>query len=307
MPCCSEGPRDGCDEPSRFGPCRVSRSRRRKLQVFRTAVFLVMGAFFLVPIGAMFEFSTRGSGVTAPRTLDAWTAIGKVPDLLPAISVSLQLAAITAVAMLVLLLPTMVWVRLRLPGLSRTVEFICLLPLTVPAIALVVGMVPLYRWIGPNLSDSILTLSFAYLILVLPYTYRTLDAGLSAIDLKTLSAAARSLGARWGTVMLRVVVPNMSSAILNASLISVALVLGEFTFANLLAYENLQVAINYVSLVDAGTSIAVAVAALLFAFALLMILSFVGRPPVPVAKAEDADFELGKTVSLSGGLVGRAR
>jgi uncharacterized membrane protein len=83
-------------------------------------------------------------------------------------------------------------------------------------------------------------------------------------------------------------------------------VLGEFTFANLLAYENLQVAINYVSLVDAGTSIAVAVAALLFAFALLMILSFVGRPPVPVAKAEDAEFRVSQTVGLSGGLIGRA-
>ena len=264
----------------------MSRSRRRKLQVFRTAVFLVMGAFFLVPIGAMFEFSTRGNGVTAPRTLDAWTAIGKVPDLLPAISVSLQLAAITAVSMLVLLLPTMVWVRLRLPGLSRIVEFICLLPLTVPAIALVVGMVPLYRWIGPNLSDSILTLAFAYLILVLPYTYRTLDAGLAAIDLKTLSEAARSLGAGWGTVMLRVVVPNMSSAILNACLLAVALVLGEFTFANLLAFENLQVAIFFVGSVSAGTSIAVAVASLLFAFVLLMILSFVGRPRERVAREE---------------------
>src|SRR5229473_1854322 len=125
MRCSSDEPRDGCDERSLLGRCRMTRSRRRKLQVFRTAVFLVLGAFFLVPIGAMFEFSTRGNGVAAPRTLDAWTAIAKVPELLPAISVSLQLAAITAVAMLVLLLPTMVWVRLRIPGLSRIVEFIC--------------------------------------------------------------------------------------------------------------------------------------------------------------------------------------
>ena len=261
-------------------------------------VFLVLGAFFLVPIGAMFEFSTRGNSTNAPRTLDAWTAIVKVPDLVQAITVSLQLAAITSVAMLVLLLPTMVWVRLRLPALNRVIEFICLLPLIVPAIALVVGMVPLYRWIGVNLSDSILTLSFAYLILVLPYTYRTLDAGLAAIDLKTLTEAARSLGAGWGTVMLRVVVPNMSSAILNACLLSVALVLGEFTFANLLAFENLQVAILYVALVSAGTSIAVAVASLLFAFTLLMILSFVGRPRQRVAPEAE-------TMALYGIQVGR--
>src|SRR5438552_16626376 len=114
--------------------------------------------------------------------------------------------------MLGLLLPTMVWVRLRLPRLNRIVEFICLMPLTVPAVALVVGIKPLYIWISLNFTDSILTLSFAYLILVLPYAYRSLDAGLAAIDLKTLTVPARTIGAGWGTVMLRVVVPNMPAA-----------------------------------------------------------------------------------------------
>jgi putative spermidine/putrescine transport system permease protein len=256
----------------------MMRSRRLKLQLFRVIVLLVMGAYFLVPIGAMFEFSTRGNSATAPRTLEAWTNIAKTPDLIDAITASLELAVITSIAMLAILLPTMVWVRLRLPGLHRIIEFLCLLPLTIPAIALVVGLVPISRWMRINISDSILMLAFFYLILVLPYSYRALDAGLAAIDIKTLSEAARSLGAGWGTVMLRVIVPNMSSALLNASVLSVAVVLGEYTFANLLSYENLQVAIAYVGLTSAGTSVAVAVASLLFAFVLLMILSFVGRP-----------------------------
>jgi putative spermidine/putrescine transport system permease protein len=267
----------------------VNRSRLIKLRLFRTAVFLVMGAFFLIPIGAMFEFSTRGNGVNAPRTLDAWTQIAKSPDLVAGITASVQLAAITPVAMLILLLPTMVWVRLRVPGLSRVVEFICLLPLTVPAIALVVGLRPIYVWININVTDSILALSFAYLILVLPYAYRSLDAGLSTIDLKTLSEAARSLGAGWGTVMWRVVVPNMSSAILNACLLSVALVLGEYTLANLLNFQNMQVEIAYMGLVSAGTSIAVAVASLLFAFVLLMAISFFGRRRRPSLAAAGTD------------------
>jgi putative spermidine/putrescine transport system permease protein len=262
----------------------MSRSRRTRLRVFRGVVFLVMGAFFLVPIAAMFEFSTRGRAVTDPRTMVAWTNILKTPDLVDAITASLELAAITSIAMLVLLIPTMVWVRLRLPSLNRIIEFLSLLPLTIPAIALVVGIFPISRWMRINISDSILMLSFFYLILVMPYSYRALDAGLAAIDVKTLSEAARSLGAGWGTVMVRVIVPNMSSAILNASLLSVAVVLGEYTFANLLTYENLQVAIAYVGLTSATTSIAVAVASLLFAFVLLLILSFVGNLRYRVAR-----------------------
>ena len=268
------------------------RARRIKLQIYRVVVFVLMGAFFLVPIGAMVEFSTRGNSINSPRTLESWTAIGTTPGLSDAIVASLELAVITSILMLAILLPTMVWVRLRLPGLSRTIEFICLMPLTVPAIALVVGIRPLYNWISINISDSILVLSFAYVILVMPYAYRSLDAGLAAIDLKTLSEAARSLGSGWGTIMVRIVVPNMRTAILNAALLSVALVLGEYTFANIMNYENLQVAIAYVSLVSAGTSIAVAVAALLFAFVLLLVISLVGRRRKPslAAAGTDAQF-----------------
>jgi len=264
----------------------MSRTRRLKLQVFRVIVFLVLGAFFLVPIGAMFEFSTRGSGENAPRTLAAWQTIFQTPDLVAAILASLALAVITSAGMLLLLVPTMIWVRLRLPGLSRVVEFLCLLPLTIPAIVLVAGLAPEYRWMNINLSDSILTLAFVYLILVLPYTYRTLQTGLAAIDVKTLSEAARSLGAGWGTVMGRIIVPNMWSALLNAALLSVAVVLGEFTIANLLNYENLQVAIALLGRANAGVSIAVAVASLMFAFILLVILSFFGRPRARVARLE---------------------
>jgi putative spermidine/putrescine transport system permease protein len=126
-----------------------------------------------------------------------------------------------------------------------------------------------------------------YLVLVLPYTYRTLHTGLAAIDVKTLSEAARSLGAGWPTVMGRIIVPNMWSALLNACLLSVAVVLGEFTIANLLNYENLQVAIFLVGKANAGVSIAVAVASLTFAFFLLVILSFFGRSRARVARLED--------------------
>ena len=82
---------------------------------------------------------------------------------------------------------------------AALVEFVCLLPLTIPAIVLVVGLAPVYAWITYLLGESPLTLTFAYIVLVLPFAYRALDAGLSAIDVVTLAEAARSLGASWAT------------------------------------------------------------------------------------------------------------
>ena len=72
----------------------------------------------------------------------------------------------------------MIWVRLRLPRMRRVVEYICLLPLTIPALVLVVGLAPIYLWVTYFFGDSPLTLAFAYVILVLPYAYRAIDSGL---------------------------------------------------------------------------------------------------------------------------------
>jgi putative spermidine/putrescine transport system permease protein len=73
-----------------------------------------------------------------------------------------------------------------------------------------------------------------------------------------------------------VITPNISNAILNATLLSVALVLGEYTIANNLLYNNLQVELVHLGRDNAGVSIAVAAAALLFAFVLLIAITFVG-------------------------------
>ena len=93
--------------------------RHRRLQVFRAVVLVVLGLFFLLPLFALLEFSTRGIGLTAPRTLDAWQRIVTDTTLFPAIIDTLELAALTSVVALVLMVPTMVWVRLRLPKLAR--------------------------------------------------------------------------------------------------------------------------------------------------------------------------------------------
>ena len=46
--------------------------------------------------------------------------------------------------MLVLLIPTMIWVRLRVPQAGRLMEFLCLLPLTIPPLVIVVGITNVY-------------------------------------------------------------------------------------------------------------------------------------------------------------------
>jgi putative spermidine/putrescine transport system permease protein len=245
-------------------------------RVVRWVLLLAFAAFFAIPLLALLDFSTKDL-FTGERTGAAWRALVEDPTMSEAIRTSLTLAVLTVVGMVVLLVPTMIWVRLRVPRATRLVEFLCLLPLTIPALVIVVGVKNVYAWVDYFFGESPLTLAFAYVVLVLPYSYRAIDASLSGIDARTLAEAARSLGAGWVRVIVRVIVPNIWPGIFSAAFVAIALVLGEYTFASLLNYQTLPVAIVLLGKSDAPTSMAAALGSIMLAFVLLLVLSLLDR------------------------------
>ncbi|WP_121255644.1 ABC transporter permease [Nocardioides ferulae] len=252
-------------------------------RISRVLLLLAFAGFFLLPLVALLDFSTKVPS-TGDRTAQPWRDLLADEQMSSAITTSLLLAGLTVVGMVLLLVPTMVWVRLRVPRANRLVEFLCLLPLTIPALVIVVGIKNVYAWVDYLIGDSALTLTFVYVVLVLPYAYRSLDAALSGLDTTTLSEAARSLGAGWGTVIVRVIVPNIWSGVLSAAFISVALVLGEYTISSLLHYDTLPVAIVMLSKSDAPMSMAAALGSLIFAALLLLVLGALDRRRRPTGR-----------------------
>jgi putative spermidine/putrescine transport system permease protein len=73
-----------------------------------------------------------------------------------------------------------------------------------------------------------------------------------------------------------VIVPNIRGGILSASVLAIALVLGEYTISSLLSFNTLQVVIYLLGKRDPFISVAVAFAALVFAFVLLMVITRLG-------------------------------
>lgn len=246
----------------------------------RVVILTLVGLFLAYPLYALFEFSIRFP-LTGKYSGDAWVKLftggdqSRLAPLYTGIVNSLLIAAVTVAIMLVILVPTMIWTRLKAPHLSRAVEFFALLPLTLPAIVLVVGLVPIYRVISTTFSTDAIWLCFAYVILVLPFSYRAIDSGLSAIDLPTLATAARSMGASWWTVVVRVILPNLRTAVASASFISIAVVLGEFTIAKMLARETLQTGVMLVNQAAPQVAAAVSLLSLLFGVVLLVGISFI--------------------------------
>lgn len=262
---------------------------RRRPRVWRAVVGLVAALYFLGPmaLSVLFTVDVPGQGLT----LGSYTGILSAPGFWSSLRLTLELAAATTALTLLLLVPALVAVRLTAPRLRVLVEVLCSLPLVVPAVALTAGISSVLQWGPDDFADTPLFQTFntvqnpdfpvvlllAYVLMALPLAYRTLDAGLSGLDLGTLVEAARNCGASWPRAVVQVVLPNLRGALLNTAFLTLALVLGEYTVASILGYQPFAVWIVSLGGSDAQMSVSVSVLSLVLTWVLLLLLAAAGR------------------------------
>jgi putative spermidine/putrescine transport system permease protein len=270
-------------------PARPVRPGRRG-GVWRWGVLVVLGLYFVVPIGASLWFTVRDRG-RGGLTARYYTGIPGAAGFLDAFTRSLLLAVLTVLIALALMVPTIVLVTLRLPRLRTTVELLTLLPLVLPPIALVVGVRSVLEWapdyfLNTPLADAFFALQepslpwilvLVYVVLALPFVYRALDAGLRGVDLRTLTEAARNLGASWPRVLVSVVLPVLRTSVLNAAFLAFALVMGEYTIAVILGFRTFPTWIVEISGSQPQLSVAVSVLSLAVTWLLLLLISALDR------------------------------
>ena len=206
---------------------------QRRSSLWSWIILLIGFIYFFLPLFATFEFSLRM--LKGRYTFEAYRVAFNDPRFYQEFGFSLLWAVLTIIISLVLIVPTAYWVHLRLPRLRPMVEFVTLMPFVVPAVVLVFGLIRVYGRYTFFVSVPILLIA-GYVVLSLPYMFRAVDAGLRAIDVRTLTEAAQSLGAGWGTILFRVIFPNLRVAILSGVFLTFAIVMGEFTFAALLVW-----------------------------------------------------------------------
>jgi putative spermidine/putrescine transport system permease protein len=267
-------------------PGRRHRFAAEPSKATRTIILVLVAIAFLIPIFAMFEFSFRvgqpnAQGVQA-YGFEHYVAVFDPANaatyqvLFDGIVASLGICLITVAIVLVLLLPTMIFVELRYPRLRRVLEFVCIIPVTIPSIVLVVGFVPVYSVVAQIAGSDPWTLSFAVGVIVLPYAFRPIATNIAAIEITILSEASRSLGASWLQTLWRVILPNLRRGILASAFITIAVVLGEYTIASFLSRNTFQTALVLVQHTDPYVAVIFALIALIFAFVLLLIIGRIG-------------------------------
>jgi putative spermidine/putrescine transport system permease protein len=242
---------------------------------FRWAVLGILGLYFLVPMVASVQFSLEAGydgrlSVTAYR--QALSEAGLGSSLATSVEVSLGAMAVT----LALLIPTVVFVNLRFPRWRAVLDAISLLPLGVPSVVIVLGVLGAYRGLPAWFTGTPVILALVYVILALPYSYRAIDASVRAIDLVTLVDAGRSMGAGWRKLFARLLLPNLRPGILAAAFLTVALSLGEFAIASIMGFNTFPVWLVGVEGNNPYVAVALSIAALVITWLLLVGLAIVG-------------------------------
>jgi putative spermidine/putrescine transport system permease protein len=216
------------------GAVQQPRRRRSFGSLWAWVVFALAAVYFLLPLVATIDFSLKAKPFGA-----AYQSVLKDPRFAGSLLYSFVIGVITIIVSVSLIVPTAYWVRLRVPRLRPVVEFVSLLPFVIPPVVFVFGLIrfyggPPFRVLNSDLGASAVLVA-AYVVLSFPYMYRAVDVGLRAIDVQTLTEAAQSMGAGWGRILVRVILPNLRTSLLSGAFLTLAIVIGEFTIASFLS------------------------------------------------------------------------
>ncbi len=210
------------------------RSRASAGRIGSWIIFLLGIIYFFLPLVATLAFSLR----LQPFGQAYNNVINHDPQFASSLAYSAVIGIVTIVISTLLIVPTAYWVRLRLPRLRPWVEFVTLLPFVIPPVILVFALLRAFSG-GPvplattDEGLNVLVVA-AYVILSFPYMYRAIDSGLRAIDIRTLTEAAQSMGAGWGRILWAVILPNLRVALISGAFLTLAIVIGEYTIASFL-------------------------------------------------------------------------
>jgi putative spermidine/putrescine transport system permease protein len=247
----------------------------KRVNIAAWLIFFLGVFYFFVPLISTFIFSMKM--LKGRYTFEAYRVAFQDPKFFQNFGYSLVWAVTTIIISLILIVPTAYWVHWRMKRLRAVVEFITLMPFVVPAVVLVFGLIRLYGSPPITLIGSPVLLIAGYVVLSFPYMFRSVDSGLRAIDVSTLTEAALSMGAGWGTIITKVIFPNLRVAILSGVFLTFAIVMGEFTFASLLAWPAFGPYMEEIGSMRAYTPQALAVVSFILTWASIGLFQYIGR------------------------------
>ena len=189
----------------------------------RGLVTLYLSVIVLIPIAAVASKAFSGG-------FDTFWQQATTPEAKSALELTL-IASLIVVVINAVAGTTIAWVLVRdnFPG-KRIVNSLIDLPFALPTIVASLVLLTLYGTdspIGIHLAFTRASVVLALLFVTLPFVIRAVQPVLLELD-REMEEAAASLGARPLTIFRRVILPNLTPAILAGAALAFARAIGEF-------------------------------------------------------------------------------
>ncbi len=209
-----------------FPPPWMRRAGSQLLNVYAVLGFIYL--FIPIFVIVLFSFNQpkgRFNIVWHQFTLDNWAQPFKIPELVDAFKLSLEVATLATAAAVVLGgLVALALTRYRFRG-GAVVNLLLVLPLTTPEIVLGASLATLF--IGLQVQRGFWTVVIAHTMFCVSFVALTVKARLRGFDW-TLEDAAMDLGAGPVRVFTKVTLPLMLPGLMAAALLSFALSIDDF-------------------------------------------------------------------------------
>ncbi len=240
-------------------------------------VFIAGFLYFFVPLIGTLVFSLSTDPVGR-----SYSNMFADPQFFASLAFSAVIGVMTIAFSILIIVPTAFWVRLRMPQLRPVIEFVTLMPFVIPPVILVFGLIHAYGGTtliplaNSDFGDNILVVA-AYVVLSLPYMYRSVDAGLRAIDVRTITEASQSLGAGWVRILWQIILPNLRVALLSGVFLTFAIVIGEYTIATFLVRPSFGPYLSLLGQTNVYQSSAVTIVSFALTWIAMGLINVIGR------------------------------
>ncbi|QKD05036.1 ABC transporter permease [Mesorhizobium loti] len=189
------------------------------LAAITTLVAVLLYSPLFVPIVSSFFTISHGNVDWSSPTLSTYVALAENHDILTALRTTLIVGVCTVVLSVVSGTLLALYYHGRRSGRS-ILQFIIFLPFLMPPIISGLALLIFFREI--HLERSLLTVVIGHTVFVLAIVYRTVLMRLQSMS-RTLVEASYDLGATGWQTFWRIILPNLSSAMVGGAILAFAL------------------------------------------------------------------------------------
>lgn len=225
------------------------------MRILNRFVFIVMSLYLALPVigTCLYAFSTEWNKTVLPEGL-TFKWIGQLfSDMrfIESFGRSVLLSAGAIILAILIMIPAILVIVIYFPKYEKWIQTMVVMVYAFPGVILAVGLIRAYVSTGIPMVYAVLC---AYVITIIPFMYQGTRNSLRNINARQLMDAAELLGAGKIQAFRMIILPCIYPGIFVASLLSFAVLFGEFVLVNLVLgsrFETVQIYL-YSKLLESG-------------------------------------------------------